>query len=45
MSEEILISREPEIAQFPSALRAYYRLSSHSTAWSRKGTIVLHRRF
>jgi O-methyltransferase involved in polyketide biosynthesis len=42
---EILLSREPEIAQFPPALRLYYRLSAHSTAWSRKGTIVLHYRF
>ncbi|MGY1618745.1 class I SAM-dependent methyltransferase [Geodermatophilus sp. SYSU D00691] len=42
---EILLSREPEIAQFPPVLRLYYRLSAHSTAWSRKGTIVLHYRF
>jgi O-methyltransferase involved in polyketide biosynthesis len=42
---EILLSREPEVAQFPPFLRLYYRLSSHSTAWSRKGTIVLHYRF
>jgi len=42
---EILLSREPEVAQFPPALRLYYRLSAHSTAWSRKGTVVLHFRF
>ncbi|MGY1604576.1 class I SAM-dependent methyltransferase [Geodermatophilus sp. SYSU D00815] len=42
---EILLSREPEIAQFPRGLRLYYRLSARSTAWSRKGTIVLHYRF
>jgi O-methyltransferase involved in polyketide biosynthesis len=42
---EILLSREPEVAQFPPLLRLYYRLSSHSTSWSRKGTIVLHYRF
>jgi O-methyltransferase involved in polyketide biosynthesis len=42
---EILIAREPEVAQFPSVLRAYYRMAAHSTAWSRKGTVVLHYRF
>ena len=42
---EILLSREPEVAQFPRFLRLYYRLQSHSTAWSRKGTVVLHYRF
>jgi O-methyltransferase involved in polyketide biosynthesis len=43
--KEILLSREPEVAQFPTALRLYYQLQAHSTAWSRKGTIVLHYRF
>jgi O-methyltransferase involved in polyketide biosynthesis len=43
--KEILIPREPEVAQFPSSLRWYYRLSAHSTSWSRKGTTVLHYRF
>jgi O-methyltransferase involved in polyketide biosynthesis len=43
--KEILFSREPEVAEFPTALRVYYQLQSHSTAWSRKGTIVLHYRF
>jgi O-methyltransferase involved in polyketide biosynthesis len=43
--KEIMLSREPEIAQFPPMLRLYYRLQSHSTAWSRKGTIILHFRF
>jgi len=42
---EILLSREPEVARFPPLLRWYYRLSAHSTAWSRRGTIVLHYRF
>ena len=42
---EILIPREPEVAQFPAALRTYYRLAAHSTSWSRKGTVVLHYRF
>jgi O-methyltransferase involved in polyketide biosynthesis len=42
---EILIAREPEVAEFPAALRVYYRLAAHSTAWARKGTVVLHYRF
>jgi O-methyltransferase involved in polyketide biosynthesis len=42
---EILLSREPEVDQFPPALRRYHRLAAHSTAWSRTGTIVLHYRF
>jgi O-methyltransferase involved in polyketide biosynthesis len=43
--QEILFARQPEIARFPPLLRAYYRMASHSTAWSRKGTVVLHYRF
>jgi O-methyltransferase involved in polyketide biosynthesis len=43
--QEMLISRQPEIAQFPPALRAYYRLSARSTSWSRKGTLILYYRF
>ncbi|RFU19220.1 class I SAM-dependent methyltransferase [Geodermatophilus marinus] len=43
--EEMLISRQAEIAQFPRALRTYYRLQAHSTWWSRKGTLILHYRF
>jgi O-methyltransferase involved in polyketide biosynthesis len=43
--DEILLTREPEVAQFPPALRWFTRLSAHSTAWSRKGTTVLHYRF
>ena len=42
---EILPSREPEIAQFPTVLRLHYRLQARSTAWSRKGTIILPYRF
>jgi O-methyltransferase involved in polyketide biosynthesis len=42
---EILLSREPEIDEFPPAWRRYHRLAAHSTAWSRTGTIVLHYRF
>ena len=43
--KEILLSREPEIAQFPPLQRLYYRLQARSTSWSRMGTIVLHYRF
>jgi O-methyltransferase involved in polyketide biosynthesis len=43
--KEILLSREPEIAEFPPVLRLYYRLQARSTSWSRKGTIILHYRF
>jgi O-methyltransferase involved in polyketide biosynthesis len=42
---EILLSREPEVADFPRGWRWYHRLAAHSTAWSRTGTIVLHYRF
>lgn len=42
---EIMLSREPEVDQFPPFWRRYYRLAAHSTAWSRMGTIVLHYRF
>ncbi len=42
---EILIPREPEVAQFPALLRTYYRLAAHSTSWARKSTVVLHYRF
>jgi O-methyltransferase involved in polyketide biosynthesis len=42
---EILLSREPEVDQFPAGWRRYHRLAAHSAAWSRTGTIVLHYRF
>jgi O-methyltransferase involved in polyketide biosynthesis len=42
---EIMLSREPEVAEFPPALRRYHRLAARSTAWSRTGTIVVHYRF
>jgi O-methyltransferase involved in polyketide biosynthesis len=42
---EILLSREPEVDQFPPFWRRYHRLAAHSTAWSRMGTIVLHYHF
>ncbi|HEX5200626.1 hypothetical protein ACFQS1_39290 [Paractinoplanes rhizophilus] len=42
---EILLTREPEVAQFPAALRLFTRLAAHSTAISRRGTTVLQYRF
>jgi O-methyltransferase involved in polyketide biosynthesis len=42
---EILLTREPEVAEFPAALRLVTRLAAHSTAVSRRGTTVLHYRF
>jgi O-methyltransferase involved in polyketide biosynthesis len=42
---EILLSREPEVDEFPAGWRRYHHLAAHSTAWSRMGTIVLHYRF
>jgi len=43
--KEILLTREPEVAEFPLALRLVTRLAAHSGAWSRRGTTVLHYRF
>lgn len=42
---EILLTREPEVAQFPPALRRFTHLAAHSTALSRRGTTVLQYRF
>lgn len=42
---EILLTREPEVATFPPALRLFTQLAAHSTSWSRRGTTVLHYRF
>ena len=42
---EILLSREPEVDEFPPFWRRYHHLAAHSTAWSRTGTIVVHYRF
>jgi O-methyltransferase involved in polyketide biosynthesis len=42
---EILLTREPEVAEFPPALRLWTRLAAHSAALSRRGTTVLHYRF
>jgi O-methyltransferase involved in polyketide biosynthesis len=43
--KEILLTREPEVAEFPLALRLVNRLAAHSAALSRRGTTVLHYRF
>jgi O-methyltransferase involved in polyketide biosynthesis len=45
LREEILLTREPEVAEFPTALRLFTRLATYSTALSRRGTTVLHYRF
>jgi O-methyltransferase involved in polyketide biosynthesis len=42
---EIVLSREPEVAEFPPGWRTFHRLAAHSNALSRMGTIVLHYRF
>ena len=42
---EILLTREPEVAEYPTAVRLYNRFLATSTTLSRKGTIVLHYRF
>ena len=42
---EILLTREPEVAEYPTAIRLYNRFLATSTTLSRKGTIVLHFRF
>ena len=43
--KEILLTREPEVAEFPLVLRLFTRLAAHSAALSRRGTTVLHYRF
>jgi O-methyltransferase involved in polyketide biosynthesis len=43
--KEILLTREPEVAEFPLALRLFTRLAAHSAVLSRRGTTVLHYRF
>lgn len=39
---EVLLTREPEVADFPFGLRVANRLAALSTAWSRRGATVLH---
>jgi O-methyltransferase involved in polyketide biosynthesis len=43
--KEILMTREPEVADFPAVIRLFTRLASLSASWSRKGNTVLHYRF
>ncbi|MFI6828481.1 class I SAM-dependent methyltransferase [Kribbella sp. NPDC050241] len=43
--KEILLTREPEVAQFPAGLRWANRLSAHSESLSRRGNVVLRYRF
>jgi O-methyltransferase involved in polyketide biosynthesis len=43
--EEILLTRAPEVAEFPPAIRLLTRIAAHSTAISRRGTTVLRYRF
>ena len=45
LAQEILMTREPEVAAYPPALRLWTRLAAHSTALSRRGTTVLRYRF
>ncbi|GIE98542.1 class I SAM-dependent methyltransferase [Paractinoplanes rishiriensis] len=43
--KEIVLSREPEVADFPANWRLFHRLISHSTTLSRMASFVLHYRF
>lgn len=43
--EELLLTRRPEVAQFPPFARFANRLASGSLAWSRRGTNILRYRF
>ena len=45
LAEEILLTREPEVAAYPPAIRLLTRLAARSTAVSRRGTTVLRYRF
>ncbi|HEY7272152.1 MAG TPA: class I SAM-dependent methyltransferase [Actinoplanes sp.] len=45
LAQEILLTRAPEVAAYPTALRLWTRLAAHSTALSRRGTTVLRYRF
>ncbi|MFI5690281.1 class I SAM-dependent methyltransferase [Kribbella sp. NPDC051586] len=42
---EILMTREPEVEQFPAGLRWANKLSARSESLSRRGNVVLHYRF
>ncbi|MEV5967826.1 class I SAM-dependent methyltransferase [Kribbella sp. NPDC051952] len=43
--KEVLLTREPEVEQFPTGLRWANQLSAHSESLSRRGNVVLHYRF
>ena len=45
LAAEQLLTRAPEVAQFPQPLRAATQLMSHSAALSRQGTRILRYRF
>ncbi|NJP94772.1 class I SAM-dependent methyltransferase [Nonomuraea sp. FMUSA5-5] len=45
LMEEIMLVREPEVAQYPPALRLWTRMAALSTSLSRLGTVVAHYRF
>lgn len=42
---EIVLSKEPEVAEFPAGWRLFQRIISHSTTLSRMASFVLHYRF
>jgi O-methyltransferase involved in polyketide biosynthesis len=42
---EIVLTREPEVAEFPPFWRQFNQLMAHSTTLSRMSTIVIHYRF
>jgi O-methyltransferase involved in polyketide biosynthesis len=39
--KEILLTRGPEVAEFPLALRVFTRLAAHSTAWSKEPCCII----
>jgi O-methyltransferase involved in polyketide biosynthesis len=42
---EIVLSKEPEVAEFPPRWRLFHRVIAHSTTLSRMASFVLHYRF
>ena len=42
---EIILSKEPEVADFPRRWRLFHRVIAHSTTLSRMASFVLHYRF
>jgi O-methyltransferase involved in polyketide biosynthesis len=43
--QEIVLSRQPEVGEFPRNWRLFHRVISHSTTLSRMASMVLHYRF